>query len=245
MKLNMIRIGSGNASASIRSNGPLASTASSSSAAVARMRGSISFTRRGVNARAAGLRRRPCARRVEADHRRLRLVAAVEQRLADLGRERDQRQLRVGRAERLRVQEHALDVRVARDHVVVQRRRVEHRRARGRSRQRVAQERLAERIEPGVHRTAHDRAVCRSAAGRCERGHLGRVVSGRVVADACSHDAGRPDPEGLRGLPHRQPRRPRRHGRRLPGDRPDARPAVALKVLTEISRATRASGGGS
>ena len=61
MKLNMIRIGSGNASASMRSNGCDGSTASSSSAAVARMRGSISVTRRGVKARAAGLRSRPWA----------------------------------------------------------------------------------------------------------------------------------------------------------------------------------------
>ena len=75
-----------------------------------------------------GLAQPPVRRRVEADHRRLRLVPAVEQRLADLGRERDQRQLRVGRAERLRIEEDALDVGVARDHVVVERRRVEHRR---------------------------------------------------------------------------------------------------------------------
>ena len=41
-----------------RSNGALASTASSSSSTVARMRSSIAATRRGVNARDAGRRRR-------------------------------------------------------------------------------------------------------------------------------------------------------------------------------------------
>ena len=58
MKLKMIVAGSGNVSAGTMSNGCVASTASSSSASVARTRGSISATRRGVNARDAGRRRR-------------------------------------------------------------------------------------------------------------------------------------------------------------------------------------------
>jgi hypothetical protein len=99
----------------------------------------------------------PVLRRVEADHRRLGLVPAVQQRLAHLGRERDQRQLRVGGAERLRIEEHPLDVRIARDDVVVQRRRVEHRLRRQwqlrHHRVRIAQERLAQRIEVGVDGT--------------------------------------------------------------------------------------------
>ena len=152
----MIRIGSGNASASTRSNGCDASTASSSSAAVARMRGSISSHPPRRERARRGLAQPPVRGRVEADHRGLRLVAAVEQRLADLGRQRDQRQLRVGRAERLRVEEHALDVRVARDDVVVERRRVEDRRASAR------------------HRARTGRAGTPRSAGRTPRGRGSR-----------------------------------------------------------------------
>jgi hypothetical protein len=61
MKLNITVAGSGNVSAGTRSKGSDASVASRHSASVARMRGSISCTRRGVNARAAGLRNRPCS----------------------------------------------------------------------------------------------------------------------------------------------------------------------------------------
>ncbi len=53
--------GSGNVSAETRSNGRASSTASSSSSTVAWMRSSIALTRRGVNAREAGRRRRVCA----------------------------------------------------------------------------------------------------------------------------------------------------------------------------------------
>src|SRR3954465_13048777 len=61
MKLKMTVAGSGNVSVLTRSNGSAGSTASSSSVSVARTRGSISATRRGVNARDAGRRRRVCA----------------------------------------------------------------------------------------------------------------------------------------------------------------------------------------
>jgi hypothetical protein len=58
MKEKTIVAGSGNVSVETRSNGALSSTASSSSSTVARMRSSIAATRRGVNARDAGRRRR-------------------------------------------------------------------------------------------------------------------------------------------------------------------------------------------
>jgi hypothetical protein len=61
MKLKMTVAGSGNVSAPTMSKGCAGSTASRSSASVARTRGSISATRRGVNARDAGRRRRVCA----------------------------------------------------------------------------------------------------------------------------------------------------------------------------------------
>src|SRR2546425_1042145 len=60
-KLKMIVAGSGNVSEETRSNGANGSTASKSRSTVARIRGSISATRRGVNARAVGERRRVCA----------------------------------------------------------------------------------------------------------------------------------------------------------------------------------------
>ena len=61
MNEKMIVAGSGKVSAGTRSNGALASTASSSSSSVPRMRGSIAATRRGVNARDAGRRSRVCS----------------------------------------------------------------------------------------------------------------------------------------------------------------------------------------
>ena len=61
MNEKTIVAGSGKVSVETRSNGALSSTASSSSSTVARMRSSIAATRRGVNAREAGRRRRVCA----------------------------------------------------------------------------------------------------------------------------------------------------------------------------------------
>jgi hypothetical protein len=61
MKLKIIVAGSGKVSASTRSKGAEGSTASRSCFRVARTRGSMSATRRGVNAREAGRRRRVCA----------------------------------------------------------------------------------------------------------------------------------------------------------------------------------------
>ena len=61
MNEKIILAGSGNVSAGTRSKGAPGSTASSSSSTVARMRGSIAATRRGVNARDVGPRRRRCA----------------------------------------------------------------------------------------------------------------------------------------------------------------------------------------
>ena len=217
MKLNMICIGSGNASAPIRSNGCEASTASSSAAAVARNpRLHLVHPPRRERARRR-LAQAAVRRRVEADHRRLRLVAAVEQGPADLGRQRDQRQLRVRGAERLRVEEHALDVRVARDHVVAERRRVEHRLLRPLA-QRVAQVRRAERIELLVHRAApHGAQSCGSG--------------GRRVRDG---DAGLPRDDARRTGPARRRTRGRR-SRRAPA-RP-ARPRPAAGVCAPLMSA--------
>jgi hypothetical protein len=61
MNEKTIVAGSGKVSVETRSNGAPVSTASSSMSTVARIRSSIAATRRGVNARDAGRRRRVCA----------------------------------------------------------------------------------------------------------------------------------------------------------------------------------------
>ena len=87
MKLNMIRIGSGNASASMRSNG------CDGVDGVEQLGGGRADARLHLvdpprREGAGGGLAQPAVRgRVEAHHRRLRLVAAVEQRLAHLGRQ--------------------------------------------------------------------------------------------------------------------------------------------------------------
>ena len=107
-------------------------------------------------------RRRPAQARVrgrvERDHRGLRPVPALGEDLQRLGLELDQRQLRGRRGVRLRVEEDLLDVGVAGDHVVVERRRVEHRlvvRQLGQHRVGVREELGGQRVEVLVHRTAH------------------------------------------------------------------------------------------
>jgi hypothetical protein len=94
---------------------------------------------------------------VEADHRGLRPVTAVEQNLARPRVELDQRQLRGGRRVAVAVREDRLDVAEARDHVVVDRGGVEHRPVRERQRvhhrERVGEELGRERIELGLDRT--------------------------------------------------------------------------------------------
>ena len=95
-------------------------------------------------------------RRVEADHRRLRLVSAREQDLGRLRHELHERALRRRSGVRFMVEEDRFNVDVARDDVVVDRRRVEHRRLtrqRVQHRERIGEERRRERIEVGVNGT--------------------------------------------------------------------------------------------
>jgi hypothetical protein len=96
-------------------------------------------------------------RLVEADHRRLRLVTAVEKDLADVITDRNERQLGGGGRERVGVHEDRLDVVVASDDVVVDARSEEHRRALRQSGQHAIGIDLVfgrEGIEVGLHRAA-------------------------------------------------------------------------------------------
>ena len=74
-------------------------------------------------------------------------MAALEQDLRRLRHERDERQLRGRRRERLGVEEDALDVGVARDDVVAERRGEEDRRQAVERGQRIGQELGRERVE--------------------------------------------------------------------------------------------------
>src|SRR3954463_16518458 len=121
MKLKMTVAGRGKVRTRTRSNGWDGSTASSSSVSVARTRGSISATRRGVNARDAGRRRRVCAGGARLNIDGWGVGAAGEQ---DLGRRRvegHERHLRRRGRVGLRVVEDGVDVGVPGDDVAVER----------------------------------------------------------------------------------------------------------------------------
>ena len=185
-------------------------------------------TRRGVNARAAWRRTRVCVGRVEADHRRLpgggrrragsRRASALSAASGSCAAPAENVSV---------VEEDRLDVRVARDDVVVDRRRVEHRHLGGGQR-------------------AHDRErVLQVARRRAGRSRSGPGSPGRRCWPSAHDDAagsqlqyGRPD-VGRSAL-HRRARDSRREDRRA--GHHHSPPSARLRRHRRVPAAARPGG---